>query len=376
MSVDGRSPGTRAAGRRPTSRGRCAVPPDRGRQRRPAAGGDGRRAGLGELAAVGRVRGPVGHARSRSASARCDIDRGPAALGQRRPDGVLLLRRRPGDPARARAGRAARPPRGRDPGARRRSAGWSCPRCCTSPSTPAAGGARLGHRHGDRHRVRARRARALGPACPPQRARVPADAGDRRRHRRHRRDRGLLLGRHRARRARGAGGVLVADRVCSRRVRVWRGPAYLVVGLVLWVAMLESGVHPTIAGVALGLLSPRCTRRGAPTSSAPRALDRGVPPRPVARAGALGDARGARAVSPNERLQELLHPWTSYVDRAAVRARQRGRAAAAGTRSARADLADHHRRRRRPGRRARRSASRWRRLARASGSGSARCRAA
>ncbi len=32
--------------------------------------------------------------------------------------------------------------------------------------------------------------------------------------------------------------------------------AYVPVGLVVWVAMLESGVHPTIAGVALGLLTP------------------------------------------------------------------------------------------------------------------------
>jgi Na+:H+ antiporter, NhaA family len=32
--------------------------------------------------------------------------------------------------------------------------------------------------------------------------------------------------------------------------------AYVPVGLAVWVAMLESGVHPTIAGVALGLLTP------------------------------------------------------------------------------------------------------------------------
>jgi Na+/H+ antiporter NhaA len=32
------------------------------------------------------------------------------------------------------------------------------------------------------------------------------------------------------------------------------GPAYLVSGVALWVAMFESGVHPTIAGVILGVL--------------------------------------------------------------------------------------------------------------------------
>jgi hypothetical protein len=39
------------------------------------------------------------------------------------------------------------------------------------------------------------------------------------------------------------------------RVRIWRGPAYLIAGLVMWVAMHESGVHPTIAGVILGVLT-------------------------------------------------------------------------------------------------------------------------
>ena len=52
-----------------------------------------------------------------------------------------------------------------------------------------------------------------------------------------------------------AGGILVAIGLLGR-VRVWRGPAYLVAGLALWIAMVESGVHPTIAGVLLGLLTP------------------------------------------------------------------------------------------------------------------------
>ena len=40
--------------------------------------------------------------------------------------------------------------------------------------------------------------------------------------------------------------------------------AYLVPGLVAWAAMLSSGVHPTIAGVALGLLTPARRVRGRP----------------------------------------------------------------------------------------------------------------
>src|ERR671919_2159196 len=106
-----------------------------------------------------------------------------------------------------------------------------------------------------------------------------------------------------------AGCVLVI--LALGRLRVWRGPAYFVVGAALWVAMVESGVHPTLGGVVLGLLISA------------------YPPRPeeVQRAGALARAFGEsplpelarsaklsveRAVSPNERLQELLHPWTSF----------------------------------------------------------------
>ncbi|MDA0179900.1 Na+/H+ antiporter NhaA [Solirubrobacter phytolaccae] len=99
--------------------------------------------------------------------------------------------------------------------------------------------------------------------------------------------------------------------VLVSRVRVFRGPVYLVVGLVLWVAMVESGIHPTLAGVVLGL----CV-----SAYAPRAED-------VREAGALARAFGQsplpalarsaklsveRAVSPNERLTELLHPWSSF----------------------------------------------------------------
>ncbi len=44
--------------------------------------------------------------------------------------------------------------------------------------------------------------------------------------------------------------------VVLRRAGVWRIAVYVPVGLAAWLAMYESGVHPTIAGVALGLLCP------------------------------------------------------------------------------------------------------------------------
>jgi NhaA family Na+:H+ antiporter len=44
--------------------------------------------------------------------------------------------------------------------------------------------------------------------------------------------------------------------VVLQRVRVWFIPIYAIVGFLIWFATFESGVHATIAGVALGLLTP------------------------------------------------------------------------------------------------------------------------
>ena len=41
-----------------------------------------------------------------------------------------------------------------------------------------------------------------------------------------------------------------------RRLRIWYTPLYLVVGIGVWLATLESGVHATIAGVAVGHITP------------------------------------------------------------------------------------------------------------------------
>ncbi|RLT35353.1 MAG: Na+/H+ antiporter NhaA [Chloroflexi bacterium] len=57
-----------------------------------------------------------------------------------------------------------------------------------------------------------------------------------------------------------AGAILLLCYVL-RRAGVWYLPVYVALGVVGWVATLESGIHPTIFGVALGLLTPWQARR-------------------------------------------------------------------------------------------------------------------
>jgi Na+/H+ antiporter NhaA len=91
-----------------------------------------------------------------------------------------------------------------------------------------------------------------------------------------------------------------------------RGPIAVLVGAGIWVAMYESGIDPVIAGLAIGLV----------TSAYPpsrheleRATDLTREFREQPTAGGAVEARRSlgQAISPNERLQYALHPWTSYV---------------------------------------------------------------
>ncbi|MEU7833308.1 Na+/H+ antiporter NhaA [Nonomuraea sp. NPDC049129] len=106
--------------------------------------------------------------------------------------------------------------------------------------------------------------------------------------------------------------ALLAAIVTLRWLRIWRAPAYIVLGFALWVATLESGVHPTLIGIALGIL----VFVYAPSDRKLLRADEAVheftsDPSPEAARVAARTLR--RAVSVNERLQLLLHPWSSYV---------------------------------------------------------------
>ena len=100
--------------------------------------------------------------------------------------------------------------------------------------------------------------------------------------------------------------------VLLRRARVWYPPLYLVVGLWVWFATLESGIHATIAGVALGLLTPARPLMSRP--DADRIADELSADRTVDAADVQDIAfRIRESVPVAERLESALHPWTSYV---------------------------------------------------------------
>jgi NhaA family Na+:H+ antiporter len=95
--------------------------------------------------------------------------------------------------------------------------------------------------------------------------------------------------------------------------------AYAPAGVVLWAGVYAAGVHPTVAGVALGLLTPARTWLGRQhfvgrANATLDALEGDAIGEDKALLSQLDDLKsaGREAVSPAERLEHALHGWVAF----------------------------------------------------------------
>ena len=105
--------------------------------------------------------------------------------------------------------------------------------------------------------------------------------------------------------------LLAVDGVLTRR-GVRNGPLYLLIGVAAWVAFWQSGVDPIVAGLVIGLLTCAYPAAREDLQQATDAF-RLFREQPTARLAAEAREVVRGAISPNERLQERYHTWTSYV---------------------------------------------------------------
>jgi Na+/H+ antiporter NhaA len=97
-----------------------------------------------------------------------------------------------------------------------------------------------------------------------------------------------------------------------RAADIHYGPIYFVLGVAMWIALLKAGVDPIIVGLLGGVIA---LAYPAQRGDLERATDlfrlfREQPTPELARSARAGLRS---AVSPNDRLQTLWHPWSSYV---------------------------------------------------------------
>lgn len=98
----------------------------------------------------------------------------------------------------------------------------------------------------------------------------------------------------------------------ARRLRLRRGLLYAGLGAAIWVALLKSGVDPIVVGLAMGLLT---FAYPSTRSDLKRATERfrAFREQPTPELARVAQDGLRSMISPNERLQQLFHPWTSFV---------------------------------------------------------------
>ena len=110
----------------------------------------------------------------------------------------------------------------------------------------------------------------------------------------------------------GVAAGIFAVTLALSRAGIRYGALYALLGTAAWVAVFRSGIDPVVVGLAMGLAT---YARPAARTDLERASDlfRRFREQPTSELARSASAGLASALSPNERLQQLYHPWTSYV---------------------------------------------------------------
>ncbi len=123
----------------------------------------------------------------------------------------------------------------------------------------------------------------------------------------------------------GIGAVILVLLIIINRLQIFHPLPYTILGIALWLAFLESGVHPTIVGVLLAMLIPnrgagdtqvflaQCVTILDDYGQAPgQELTTNLSSRQQAATQTL-ESITERMQSPSQRLERNLHPWTTYL---------------------------------------------------------------
>jgi Na+/H+ antiporter NhaA len=103
------------------------------------------------------------------------------------------------------------------------------------------------------------------------------------------------------------GGVIVAMALHLRQRSL-----YLALGVLMWAALVKSGVDPVVAGLAVGLTASAYTPSRTSLEEA-TGLVRQFREQPTAELARSARTGLSQTLSPNARLQNFYHPWTSYL---------------------------------------------------------------
>jgi protein-disulfide isomerase len=106
--------------------------------------------------------------------------------------------------------------------------------------------------------------------------------------------------------------VLYAGLISLRWLPLPRRALGIALGIGVWFAMFKSGIDPVISGLAIGLATSAYLPSRADLAEVVE-LTRTFREQPTAELARAAQRSLGSSISPNERLQYELHPWTSYL---------------------------------------------------------------